>query len=169
MNEKDCWETWLDRYTPRLLLFARRWVTCHADAEEVVQEAFVRFWRSGRFRDVDAEVSLFAYVKRCALDFLRSNKRRRRREEMAAQARCRTETLFETGTDREELREAVEGALRRLPGEQREVVTLRIWGGLTFPQIAKVADISHNTAASRYRYALAALHKQLAPLRKDVV
>ena len=39
---------------------------------------------------------------------------------------------------------------------------MKIWGGLTFPQIAEAAGISPNTAASRYRYALAALREQLA-------
>jgi RNA polymerase sigma-70 factor (ECF subfamily) len=58
-------------------------------------------------------------------------------------------------------REAVEAAMRRLPEEQREVLVLKIWAELTFEQIAGELEISPNTAASRYRYALAALRKEL--------
>src|SRR5262249_37983402 len=57
----------------------------------------------------------------------------------------------------------VEGALRSLPGEQREVLVLRIWGGLTFAEIATALDQSINTVASRHRYALDALRRQLKP------
>ena len=53
--------------------------------------------------------------------------------------------------------------MERLPDEQREVVILKIWNELTFAEIATVLEISQNTAASRYRYALGALKKSLQP------
>ncbi len=60
------------------------------------------------------------------------------------------------------LRQAVE----KLTDKLREVVTMKIWGGLTFAQIADVLKISHNTAASRYRYALEQLQKNLGMLKE---
>jgi len=47
------------------------------------------------------------------------------------------------------------------------VLVMKIWGGLTFPQIAAALESSVNTVASRYRYALARLREQLAeePIR----
>jgi RNA polymerase sigma-70 factor (ECF subfamily) len=54
-------------------------------------------------------------------------------------------------------------AMGALPDEQREVVMMHIWGGLTFEEVAAALEISANTAASRYRYALAALKKTLSP------
>jgi RNA polymerase sigma-70 factor (ECF subfamily) len=60
--------------------------------------------------------------------------------------------------DRERAR-LLQTALGRLPAEQRQVVTLKIWGGLTFAEIAGALDIPANTAASRYRYALEELRK----------
>jgi len=53
----------------------------------------------------------------------------------------------------------VQDALNRLPANQRAVVTLKIWGGLTFAEIGAALDIPPNTAASRYRYALEDLRK----------
>ena len=56
--------------------------------------------------------------------------------------------------EREDTYRAVYLALRQLPGNQAEVVALRIWEEMTFAEIAIVLDLSSNTVASRYRYAL---------------
>lgn len=55
----------------------------------------------------------------------------------------------------------IQSALGRLPEAQREVLVLKIWGELTFDEIARELDIPLNTAASRYRYALAALRQEM--------
>ncbi len=55
----------------------------------------------------------------------------------------------------------LEQALRTLPPEQREVVHLKVFEGLTFKQIGVVAGVSPNTVASRYRYAIDQLAAQL--------
>ena len=49
------------------------------------------------------------------------------------------------------------------PHEQREGLVMKIWSELTFAEIATALGISNNTAASRYRYALSALKKNLQP------
>jgi RNA polymerase sigma-70 factor (ECF subfamily) len=59
---------------------------------------------------------------------------------------------------------AVEQAMATLPSEQREVVVLHIWGGLTFQEVAGVLAIPANTAASRYRYALSKLRETMKSL-----
>lgn len=156
-DRSERWRDWLERLGPALVLFARQWAESHADAEDVVQDAFVRFWRHGRHRARDPRAYLFASVRRSALDRRRGDRRRRRREAAAA----RPEPMFDAAAGRAERREAVEAALCRLPTEQREVVVMKIWGGLTFRQIGAVLDVSPNTAASRYRYALAALRGAL--------
>jgi RNA polymerase sigma-70 factor (ECF subfamily) len=57
--------------------------------------------------------------------------------------------------------ERLERALLSLPAEQREVISLKIDGELTFAQIAEVIGVRANTAASRYRYALEKLRAAL--------
>ena len=155
----DDWAVWLDRHGAALVLFARQWVLDRADAEDIVQEAFVRFWRS-RQRAADPTAYLYACVKHCALDWQRGRKRQTRRE--AAAARPEAETLLVGSLEQDERRAAIDVALRNLPENQREVLVMKIWGGLTFPQIAAALQVSANTAASRYRYALAKLREQLA-------
>ena len=159
------WDAWFDANAPALILFARPWTASHSDAEDVVQEAFVRFWRVGRHRAQDPKAYLFATVKRVALDSRRSELRRERRESEVVRNRAPNEPVFETTVERDEWRDGVEAALASLPESQREVLVLKVWGNLTFPQIAEVTGVSSNTAASRFRYGLEALRKALV---KDV-
>jgi RNA polymerase sigma-70 factor (ECF subfamily) len=160
------WDDWFDATAPALLLFARQWADSHADAEDVVQEAFVRFWRARRRGVGDPKAYLFACVKRAALDARRARLRRQRREAEAGSGAGRGggpgEPLFDSPLERDEWRAGVESALARLPEAQREVLVLKVWGGLTFPQIGAALGVPPNTAASRHRYALLALRRQLA-------
>lgn len=156
----DTWEHWLERHGPSLVLFARQYAPAQTDAEDIVHEGFVRFWQS-RERAEKPDAYLFACVKRAALNFLRSSKRRKIHER-------RAEELFERshGAAADERgsagsQDALHAALARLPVEQREILVLKICSDLTFPQIAEVLEISPNTAASRHRYALEALRRTL--------
>jgi RNA polymerase sigma-70 factor (ECF subfamily) len=155
----DQWTDWLDRHGAALVLFARQWVSSRADAEDVVQEGFVHFWRS-RHRATDPVAYLYACVRRCILDLRRGRSRQARREKAAA--RPEAESLFAGALEQDERRAAIDAALRTLPEDQREVLVMKIWGGLSFPRIAEALRIPSNTAASRYRYALARLRGQLA-------
>src|SRR6202049_1174250 len=72
------WKVCFSQLAPGLLLFARQWLRSPADAEDVVQEAFVRFWR--RHHDIGNRALLYATVRSIALDFVRRDSRRARRE-----------------------------------------------------------------------------------------
>src|SRR5262249_53520501 len=126
----DLWSDWLEEHGTALLLFARQWVSNHADAEDVVQEAFVRFWRS-RGHVAEPARYLFAAVKHCALDRQRARARQSRREESIAVPEC--EPSFDIA-ESDERGAVVAAALQELPESQREVLVLKIWGGLSFPQ-----------------------------------
>jgi len=100
-------------------------------------------------------------VRRAAWDLARREARRAGREAYAESGRDDFEPCFVPPVEGEERRAAIEGALGRLPEEQREVLVLKIAGDLTFDQIGAQLEVSANTAASRYRYALGALRKEL--------
>jgi len=154
----ESWKEWFQHYGPKLLLCARQWTRSRADAEDVVQEAFVRFWRHQRHLGGDPRALLVTSIRRAAIDLARSNVRRVRREEESAGD---AERLFESAPAADDRIQVIENAMRRLPDEQREVLTLKIWGELTFDEIGNELDIPLNTAASRYRYALAALRSEM--------
>ena len=155
----DDWKVCFSELAPGLVLFARQWVRSSADAEDVVQEAFVRFWR--RNLSIKNRALLYATVRSIALDFIRRDKRRVRREATAfSEADPTIEPQFEWA---DEAQSALAAAVSCLPHDQREVLVLKIWNELTFSEIAGALGISQNTAASRYRYALAHLKKSLQP------
>lgn len=129
-----------------------------------MQEAFVRCWRTHGLRAADEPALLFTAVRTAALDAFRRDQRRLRREDIAASdpAEASQVPAFVASLEERERAEALARALRRLPPEQQEVVTLRTWGGLSFRAVAEVLGIPEDTAASRHRYALAALRRTLA-------
>jgi RNA polymerase sigma-70 factor (ECF subfamily) len=152
------WTAWFDRHARALVLFAQQMVHSRAAAEDAVQDGFVRFWRH-RHEAVDPVAYLYTCVKRSALDLIRGERRRHEREANVSAAR--SEVQLAAPADKEESRAGIEAALRALPAPQRQVLVMRIWGELTFAQVAESLDISPNTAASRYRYALKNLRSQL--------
>lgn len=153
------WKICFAELAPGLVLFARQFVRSAADAEDIVQEAFVRFWR--KQHSISNRALLFATVRSISLDLLRRDARRARRE---ATAVAESEHAIAPEFDqRDDTQQALAQAIDRLPAEQREVLVMKIWNELTFADIASVLGISQNTAASRYRYALGALKKTFAP------
>lgn len=153
------WKTVFLALAPGLVLFARQWVRTAADAEDIVQDAFVKFWR--RNHQIDNRALLYATVRTTALDLIRRDSRRARREiEASADVDQTIAPQFDCD---DESQRALINAIDRLPREQREVLVMKIWNELTFAEIGQALEISQNTAASRYRYALAALKKDLPP------
>jgi len=152
------WSAWLDEHAAALVLFARQWSDSHAEAEDIVQDAFMRFWPK-RVSVRNARAYLYACVRTAAMDRRRGAARRQRRQQ--AVAAMPVESLFEDTIEQAERREAIEDALDALPIEQKEVVVMKIWGELTFQDIGEALAIRPNTAASRYRYALKALRESL--------
>lgn len=160
-SHEQHWTEWFRQHGSKLLLCARHWTRSAADAEDVLQDAFVRFWRTQRSLGSSDPIGLvLTSVRRAALDLARRDQRRLQREN-AADDGAANEALFEPLAENDDRRVALESALQRLPREQREVLVMKIWGERTFEQIAQELGVSANTAASRYRYALAAMRKEL--------
>lgn len=169
--DSAAWKQWFAKHGPRLLLFARQQTRTEADAEDVLQDAALRLWKSGIVQKNDEgedEPSLaaaFTQIRRAAIDQARKNIRQANREQRAVDlGEDQTGIVwFESSLEDDERAKAIEDAMKKLPDYYREVLTLKIWGELTFEQIAETLDIPMNTAASRYRYALQQLRRILTP------
>ena len=96
---------------------------------------------------------VYRAIRRLAIDWARSIDRRQIRENKVA-LDSPLSFSFERTLELDERKQALLRAVERLPDQQKEVVTLKIWGELTFDEIARTLDESLNTVASRYRYAL---------------
>ncbi len=170
------WRTWLEEHGPKLLLFARQQTRCPEDAEDVLQDAFVKLvekMRNGEFiGGPDAwQAYLFTTIRRLAIDLGRRDSRRKKREDfVGAEAdqeyRHQDHLWFESESSDDEIRQQLEEKLKELPAKFSEVIIMKIWGDRTFAEIAEALDISPNTAASRYRYGLEALKKSLSGARR---
>ncbi|GBL43773.1 hypothetical protein LBMAG55_05190 [Verrucomicrobiota bacterium] len=158
------WRAWFAEHGARLRLIARQWTRSEADADDVVQEAFVRFWKHQRHLPGDPNALVVTSIRRAALDLLRRTDRRSGREQAVA-AEAETMTWFEPEAD--PCQQALIQSLALLSAEQREVVVLKVWGELTFDQIGEKLQVSPNTAASRWRYAMEALRKHITARAHD--
>jgi len=156
--EQD-WRAWFAEHGARLRLIARQWTRSDADADDVLQEAFVRFWKHQRHLPGDPNALVVTSIRRAALDLHRRSDRRVLREQAVA-ADAEPFEAFEPEADPR--LQALARSLPALPPEQREVVVLKVWGDLTFEQIGEQLQISPNTAASRWRYAMEALRRLIA-------
>ncbi len=153
---QDEWRRWIADHAPKVLLFARQLARSEADAQDVVQEALAESWqRTGR--GTPPLPLLFATIRRRAVDLARRENRRVHREQVVLVNDA--QPWFDTGVEQREFSRIVQNALAELPPEQREVITLKIWGELTFAEIGQALGIPANTAASRYRYGLSELRK----------
>lgn len=141
-----------DAYAGPLVLFARQW--CDAP-EDAVQDAFCKLVQLPIEPD-DPAAWLFRAVRNRAVDLGRSGRRRARREAAAA----RPEGWFRDPGDGTDTAAAVR-ALDRLPGDQREVIVARLWGGMTLEQVAAAVGCSVSTAHRRYEAGIAALRERL--------
>ncbi len=156
-TEQSDWEQWLAEHVPALLLFARQQTRSEADAQDVLQEAVIHCWKQRAPGQLPPLAQVFAKIRRRAIDLARSNERRAARESMAGAGA--SENWFDSSVEDRERSRLVQEAMSTLPAIYREVLTLKIWGGLTFEQIGEALEIPANTAASRYRYGLEQLRQ----------
>ena len=146
--------TLFDQHGARLYRYAHVLLADAGAAEDAVQEAFCQLARAGRR---DPALLNVGYLTTIVRNECFSALRRRRRQPAVPGPLLEPQA---PGTSEEE-RLLLESAMRALPPDQREVVYLKVFEGLTFHEIGERCGVSLNTAASRYRYALTALRASL--------
>jgi RNA polymerase sigma-70 factor (ECF subfamily) len=139
-----------------LRLFAQQWVDA-ATAEDVVQEALVALFAE-RPAPQNPIAWMYRVVRNAAFNQHRASTRRWRRERVVAEARG---DWFESRPDVAMDARAAEQALASLTSENRQLVVMRIWGELTFAEIASVMALSESTVHGRYKKALGELRSVL--------
>jgi RNA polymerase sigma-70 factor (ECF subfamily) len=146
----DAFAALYDRFGRSLFRVAWTLLRSRADAEDAVQDVFLGLVRSrsalGRIENLRAY--LFGALRHAAA------RRAARKEATRPLSEEPGEDAGEPRPLDPELSDWLDRALAELPPEQREVLTLKIDGELTFEEVGAVLGVSPSTAASRYRYAV---------------
>ena len=169
----------VDRYKGRLMSYLSHRVPDRHQAEDLVQEAFLRLFRSARSGGYSGKASvctwLFTIADNCATDYLRASGRRPMTlESDAAGSNGDDDSASRldrrTGADldpadaavRRESQCRAEALMNGLPEEQRRVVALKVLGGLTLAEVAAVVGCPLGTVKSRLLYGLRKIEASLA-------
>jgi RNA polymerase sigma-70 factor (ECF subfamily) len=144
----------IDAHAAALVLYARQWC---ASPEDVVQEAFVKL--AARAAPPEPALPwLYRVVRNGAISARRAEERRRRHE---ARAAARHPAWFVPAEGDGLDAAAVTAALEQLPIDQREVLVAKLWGGLTFEEIAALTNQSVSSAHRLYHAGLNSLRERL--------
>ena len=143
-----------DEHGASLFRYALMLLADHAGAEDVVQQVFAAVMRqSGALENAPH------YLRRAVRNECYSTLRRRTSHPVLAESLLEPISVETVSVDE---RIGLERAILTLPPEQREVIHLLVFEGMTFQEVAEATGGSINTAASRYRYALEKLRSELA-------
>jgi RNA polymerase sigma-70 factor, ECF subfamily len=157
------------RHRPGVYATALRVLGRPAEAEDVTQEVFVRYWRSPeRFDPSRGEVGSYLRMmaRSRALDLLRHEQADGRAQERLKAVSPRDEVPVHESpssvAEHQEQRSMLREALRKLPVEQREALVLAYWGGMSAREVAAAAKVPFGTARSRMRLGLEKLRADAA-------
>jgi RNA polymerase sigma-70 factor, ECF subfamily len=158
-----------DEHAQAVFAYLLNFTRDEADTRDLLQEVFVKVARRPEMLEGvrDERAFLLRLAHNLAIDLVR---RRGARDKHYEQLAADSLQVFApaAGPDESAFREALGWALGELPAEQRAVVHLKLWEGLTFEQIAELLDLPLNTTASRYRYGIDKLRERLRPLYDEI-
>ena len=164
-GRRDHLEPLVRRYASPLLTFIRRMVGDHHRAEEVFQEVFLAVWRKRGLYEFPRPFKAWLYaiaVNACHAAFRSGPAYSTHRDEPEAEAAGAVPSP-EDQAIATETASLVTAAVARLPAQQRAVVVLRVWQGLSYAEIADIVERPEGTVRSHMHHGLAGLRKYLEP------
>ena len=159
-----------DDHSRSVYLAAYRILGNAAQAQDVVQDVYLRVWRRpGSFDSRRGELGSYLRLmaRSRALDLWREGQAAGRASDrlklVVADEEPRVEERPSALVERDDDRAIVREALGRLPQAQREAIVLAYWGGLTADEVARRIEVPLGTAKSRIRLGLARLRGETGP------
>ena len=152
------------RHAGAVFGLAKRLLNDHAQAEEVVQEVFLRLWNNPDRFDPDRgslRSFLLAHSHGRAVDALRSNSSRRRREDRDAHLTADAGYDLDREVWDLALAAQVREALENLHDGERAAIEMAYFGGLTYREVAEQLGEAEGTVKSRIRVGLKRLRTNL--------
>lgn len=163
-GNKEAFQNLFEEYAKRIFVFAKGYLKSKEEAEEVVQEVFVKIWNVRA--SINTELSFKSYLFKITYNYIRELFLKKNREnsykheilDFAVDFDNRTEERI----DYHSLLELVEKLIDRLPPRQREIIILKRKQGLPIKEIASILDISTRTVEKHLSEALKFLKRELS-------
>ncbi len=155
------------RYKDKLYAYIFTKVKCHQTTDDIFQDTFIKVIHTLKSGKYNEEGKFIHWVTRIAhnliIDYFRRNKR------MPTQSQKNEDDIFEKinlhydsiedSIIQKQIYDDVNMLVEELPDDQKEVLKLRHYKGMSFKDIAEETDVSINTALGRMRYAIINLRK----------
>lgn len=150
-------------YGERLYWHVRRFVCCHEDADDLVQEIFVKIWAAlPSFRE---EAQLFTWIYRIAtnetLNFLRRQKVRAALSFRSIDSEMERMIDEDPWFDGDDAQRRLMKAMQRLPQKQRVVFSLRYFEDMKYEDISRITGTSTGALKASYHIAYEKIKKEL--------
>ena len=168
-GDEASFRTLFDTHHRRVFSLAFRYLRNSADAEDVLQETFIRAYRALATYDPGRGLNFAVWINRigvrCSLDALRRNRRRGGEEREGEVMNGLPDRHHESDPERtarnREVRDRVAEALDRLSPKQRLIFTMRHWEGYSTREIAAAAEITEGAVKTHLFRAIGSLKKRL--------
>lgn len=153
----------IERHSKRVKSYIRMLVKDDSLADDIYQETFIKAVRmidAGRYTENGKFLSwILRIAHNLVIDHFRQSKQNKTVNEATAGydvigSLGMAESSLEDRMVKDQIHADLRAVVDMLPEEQREVVKLRYFSGLSFKDIAEQTDVSINTALGRMRYAL---------------
>ena len=150
-------ESIIVREQDMLFRFAYMRVGRRADAEDIVQDVFLKLFHSSESLSSVRNVKhyLIRSISNACKDF------HRKKQDILPLEKAEREMISDDDLKMYEEYLRITALARTLPPEQREVLYMKCIDGLKFREISDILDFPEATVKSRYRYAIQAIQKQL--------
>jgi len=162
-DEYDAFEELVDRYKTRLVNVIYRMLNDQNEAEDLVQETFLRVWTHRQ--DYDFSYCLSTWIYTIALNLAKNELRKRRKFKFFSLLDM-TEKGLELPDPKlgpSALGHMLEGAIGKLPGKYKEAFLLRDVEQLPYEEVAQILGVPLGTVKSRVNRARAVLKDELKP------
>jgi RNA polymerase sigma-70 factor (ECF subfamily) len=144
------------KYQQRLYWHIRRMVVAHEDADDILQNVFIKVWKSlGDFRE---EANLYTWLYRIAtnesLTWMEQQKKRNSISLSDAEGSIGSKLEAEKGFDANKLEWNLQQAIQALPEKQRAVFSLRYYDEMPYEQMSAVLETSVGALKASYHHAV---------------